>query len=40
VVGPNGYDGTLLPVTHDRQVLARIPVTRHITVTGGKLSES
>jgi ATPase subunit of ABC transporter with duplicated ATPase domains len=40
VVGPNGYDGTLLLVTHDRQMLARIPVTRHITVVNGKLSES
>jgi ATPase subunit of ABC transporter with duplicated ATPase domains len=34
------YDGTLLLVTHDRRMLARIPVTRHITVVDGKLREA
>jgi ATPase subunit of ABC transporter with duplicated ATPase domains len=34
------YDGTLLLVTHDRRLLERIPVTRQITVTDGKLSEN
>lgn len=33
------YDGTLLLVTHDRRMLERIPVTRHITVADGKLRE-
>ena len=34
------YDGTLLLVTHDRRLLERIPITRQITVTDGKLSEN
>jgi ATPase subunit of ABC transporter with duplicated ATPase domains len=34
------YDGTLLMVTHDRRLRERIPVTRHITVIDGKLTET
>jgi ATPase subunit of ABC transporter with duplicated ATPase domains len=34
------YDGTLLLVTHDRRLLERIPVTRHITVVDGTLREA
>ena len=34
------YDGTLLLVTHDRRLIERISVTRHITVVDGKLREA
>ena len=34
------YDGTLLLVTHDRRLIERISVTRHITVADGKLREA
>ena len=33
------YDGTLLLVTHDRRLLERVQVTRHLTVTAGQLTE-
>ncbi len=33
------YDGTLLLVTHDRRLLERVAVTRHLTVADGQLTE-
>lgn len=33
------FDGTLLLVTHDRRLLERVQVTRHLTVADGQLTE-
>jgi ATPase subunit of ABC transporter with duplicated ATPase domains len=33
------YDGTLLLVTHDRRLLEHVPVTRHLMVADGQLTE-
>ena len=33
------YDGTRLLVTHDRRLLERVPVTRHLIVADGQLTE-
>ncbi|WP_250291762.1 ABC-F family ATP-binding cassette domain-containing protein [Frankia sp. CiP1_Cm_nod1] len=35
----HGYPGTLVLVTHDRQMLAAVDVTRHLHVEAGKLTE-
>jgi ATPase subunit of ABC transporter with duplicated ATPase domains len=36
----NGYDGTLLLVTHDRRLAERVRVTRRITISDGVVTEN
>jgi ATPase subunit of ABC transporter with duplicated ATPase domains len=33
------YDGILLLVTRDRRLLERVPVTRHLVLADGQLTE-
>jgi len=33
------YDGTLVVVSHDRRLLARLHLTRHLEVEGGAVRE-
>jgi ATPase subunit of ABC transporter with duplicated ATPase domains len=35
----DGYDGTLLIVTHDRRLTEQVAVTRTITVSSGRVTE-
>ena len=36
----DAYDGTMLLVTHDRQLLEAVNVTRRFAVDGGRVTEA